>query len=163
MALRPDRIINDATIEHFMSATAERGGVVCLAVASPHAASGTAMDLAENTVAYAADASGQTPRGVLLNDVVNLDLTRQHANWHKDEVQVGGKVTVAPQCTVVTDWVYPGQTIIPGQRAYVADSGYFSNTDLTNDDGAVVHDRIVGTFVTGKNEDGFCRVRVNIQ
>ena len=162
MALRPDRIINDTTVEHFMNATAERGGIVCYAVASPHAASGAAMDLSENTVAYADDASGQAPRGVLLNDVVNLDLTRQHSNWHKDEVQVGGKVTVAPQATILTDWIYPGQTVTPGQVAYVADSGYISNTDLTNDDGST-HDRVVGSFVTGKDEDGFARVRVNIQ
>jgi ABC-type phosphate/phosphonate transport system ATPase subunit len=36
--------------------------------------------------------SGTKPAGLLLNDVVSLDLTRQHINWFRDEVQVGGNV-----------------------------------------------------------------------
>jgi Arc/MetJ family transcription regulator len=38
--------------------------------------------------------SGKVPVGLLLNDMVNIDLTRQHLNQHKDEVQKGGKVTL---------------------------------------------------------------------
>jgi hypothetical protein len=61
-------------------------------------------------------ASGAKPVGVLLNDVVNLDLTRQHINWHKDEVQQGGKVTLLQVGQVTTDSVTGA--IAAGEPAY---------------------------------------------
>ena len=60
----------------------------------------------DNAVALAtvkANPSGAYPLGVLLNDMVNLDLTRQHLNQHKDEVQKGGKITILRKGYVVTD------------------------------------------------------------
>ena len=99
MALKPDRVELLTDISFFMNTTATRGGVVSAVTAG----SGVSMDDANAVVAYATNPSGAKPIGVLLNDVVNLDLTRQHINWHKDEIQKGGKVTVLrqfpyPQC-----------------------------------------------------------------
>ena len=88
MALKPDRIELLTDVSFFMSTTAERGGVVSAVTATSGV--GVSMDDGNAVVAYAAVASGAKPVGVLLNDVVNLDLTRQHINWHKDETQVGG-------------------------------------------------------------------------
>ena len=90
MALKPDRIELLTNVSFFMNTTAERGGVVSAVTSG----SGVSMDDALAVVGYAAAASGAQPVGLLLNDVVNLDLTRQHINWHRDEVQVGGKVVV---------------------------------------------------------------------
>ena len=53
--------------------------------------SGASLDNG-TVVTYAAAPSGKVAVGVLLNDMVNIDLTRQHLNQHKDEVQKGGKV-----------------------------------------------------------------------
>ena len=50
------------------------------------------MDDVNAVVEYADSASGAA-LGILLNDVVDKDLTHCHINWHKDEMQVGGKVT----------------------------------------------------------------------
>jgi len=149
MALKPDRIEHLTDISFFMNTTAERGGVVSFVTGGV----GVAMDDADAVAAYAALASGSVPAGVLLNDVVNLDLTRQHINWHKDEVQVGGKVTLLRVGQVTTDLVNGNPSA--GDAAYVGPSGTISTTS-TN---AVK----IGTFLSGKDADGFAKVSVNIQ
>jgi hypothetical protein len=149
MALKPDRIEHLTDISFFMNTTAERGGVASFVTGGV----GVAMDDADAVVAYAAEASGNVPAGVLLNDVVNLDLTRQHINWHKDEVQVGGKVTLLRVGQVTTDLVDGDPSA--GDAAYVGPSGTVSTTS-TN---AVK----IGTFLSGKDADGFAKVSVNIQ
>jgi len=149
MALKPDRIEHLTDISFFMNTVAERGGVVSFVTSGV----GVSMDDANAVVAYAAAASGSVPAGVLLNDVVNLDLTRQHINWHKDEVQVGGKVTLLRVGQVTTDLVNGSPEA--GDSAYVGPSGTISTTS-TN---AVK----IGTFLSGKDADGYAKVSVNIQ
>lgn len=149
MALKPDRIEHLTDISFFMNTTAERGGVVSFVSGGV----GVSMDDADAVVAYAAAASGNVPAGVLLNDVVNLDLTRQHINWHKDEVQVGGKVTLLRVGQVTTNLINGNPSA--GNAAYVGPSGTISTTS-TN---AVK----IGTFLSGKDADGYAKVSVNIQ
>jgi hypothetical protein len=150
MALKSDRIEALTDISFFMNTTAERGGVVSAVTSG----SGVAMDDANAVVAYAAAASGAKPVGVLLNDVVDLDLTRQHINWHKDEVQVGGKVTVLRQGQVVTNMLVSGVTPTAGTPAYVGANGLIG-TSSTN---AVQ----IGSFLSGKDADGYAKLSVNI-
>ena len=153
MALKADRIELLTDISFFMNTTAERGGVAGIAVAGT-AGSGVSMDDANAVVAYVATVSGTRPLGVLLNDVVDLDLTRQHINWHKDEVQKGGKVTLLRNGQVTTDRLVAGITPTAGTPAYVGVSGLIG-TSSTN---AVQ----VGTFLSGKDSDGYAKVSVNI-
>ena len=150
MALKADRIELLTDVSFFMNTTAERGGVASVVTGG----SGVAMDDANAVVAYAAAVSGAKPIGVLLNDVVNYDLTRQHINWHKDEVQVGGKVTLLRQGQVTTDKVVSGATPTAGADAYVGPSGLVG-TSSTN---AVK----VGTFLSSKDSDGYVKLSVNI-
>lgn len=160
MALKADRRFVDGDISFFMNAVAERGGIVSM---TGTAASGAAMDQAESTVGYVADPSGVNALGVLMTDVVNLDLTRQHANWHKEEVQLGGKVNVWTKGTVVTDQIYPGHSPAPGGRAYVGHSGLLAASDVATDDTDLTGDtRVVGRWETAANEDGFAKVSVNL-
>ena len=156
MALKPDRIHIDSQIDFFMNEVAERGGIVCVSTVG----SGAAMDQAEQLATYAANPSGVGTLGMLTCDVVDLDLTRQHENWHKEEVQKGGKVTIWNKCTVVTDRVYPGVTPTAGQKAYVAHSGYIANSAVVSDDSDT--DPVVGKFLSTKDEDGYCKVAVNL-
>lgn len=121
MALKPDRVEQTTDISFFMNTVAERGGVVSAVTATTGV--GVSMDDANAVVAYAAVASGARPLGILLNDVVNLDLTRQHINWHKDEMQVGGKVTLLRQGQVTTNRLVAGITPSAGVDAYVGASG----------------------------------------
>jgi hypothetical protein len=150
MALKSDRIELLTDISYFMNTTAERGGVVSAVTSG----SGVSMDDANAVVAYADNASGAKPLGVLLNDVVDLDLTRQHINWHKDEMQVGGKVTILRQGQVTTNLLVAGITPSAGAPAYVGNSGLIG-TSSTN---AVQ----VGSFLSGKDADGYAKVSVNI-
>jgi hypothetical protein len=150
MALKPDRIELLTNVSFFMNTTAERGGVVSAVTSG----SGVSMDDALAVVGYAAAASGAQPVGVLLNDVVNLDLTRQHINWHRDEVQVGGKVVVLRNGEVVTNMLVSGITPNAGDAAYVGVSGLIG-TSSTNA-------AKVGQFLSKKDADGYARVSVNI-
>jgi hypothetical protein len=152
MALKSDRIELLTDISFFMNTTAERGGVVSAVTATTGV--GVSMDDANAVVAYAAAVSGSRPIGVLLNDVVDLDLTRQHINWHKDEVQVGGKVTLLRNGQVTTNQLVSGITPAAGTPAYVGTSGLIG-TSSTN---AVQ----IGTFLSGKDADGYAKVSVNI-
>jgi hypothetical protein len=153
MALKSDRIELLTDISFFMNTTAERGGIAGIAVGGT-AGSGVSMDDANAVVAYVAAVSGTRPLGVLLNDVVDLDLTRQHINWHKDEVQVGGKVTLLRNGQVTTNRLVAGVTPTAGTPAYVGASGLIG-TSSTN---AVQ----IGTFLSGKDADGYAKVSVNI-
>jgi hypothetical protein len=153
MALKSDRVEAYTDISFFCNdTTAERGGIVVFATGV--AGSGAAMDDSNAVVTYAATASGRVPAGLLLNDVVNLDLTRQHINWHKDEVQTGSKVTLLRQGQVVTDSIVSGVTVGPGSGAYVG-----ANGDLTT---VSTNSVKVGTFLSAKDADGYAKVDINL-
>jgi hypothetical protein len=152
MALKPDRIELLTDVSFFMTTTAERGGVASVVTATSGV--GVSMDDGNAVVAYAAVASGAKPVGVLLNDVVNLDLTRQHINWHKDETQVGGKVTLLRVGQVTTNQLVAGTTPSAGADAYVGVSGLIG-TSSTN---AVK----IGQFLSAKDTDGYAKVSVNL-
>jgi hypothetical protein len=149
MALKPDRIEFLTDISNFMNTTAERGGVVSFLSSGV----GASMDDGNAVVGYATLSSGTVPAGILLNDVVNYDLTKQHINWMKDEMQVGGKVTLLKIGQVTTDMVVGSP--VAGNSAYVGPSGLVS-VDSTNS-------IRVGTFLSGKDSDGFVKLSVNLQ
>ena len=150
MALKPDRIELLTDVSFFMNSTAERGGVACVVTAG----SGVSMDDANAVVEYAAAVSGK-PVGVLLNDVVDLDLTRQHINWYRDEVQKGGKVTLLRQGQVTTNRLVSGATPSAGVDAYVGASGLIGTSNASN---AVK----IGQFLSAKDADGYAKVSVNL-
>src|SRR6185436_20597495 len=117
MALLADRkpVFGGDRIDFFMSATAERGGIVSYSTAG----SGAAMDQAAQLAQYAATASGSVPIGILMNDVVNNDLTRQKLNPYKDEVQVNSKVTIWEKGEVLTNIIQPGISVSAGDKAWL--------------------------------------------
>jgi hypothetical protein len=157
MALKGDRYELETTIDFFMSdLTAERGGIASLSTAG----SGAALDQSAALVTYAAEQSGVRPMGVLLNDIVNIDQTRQHINFHKNEVQTGGKVTLLKKGWIVTNRIDPHATIAAGEPAYVGPSGYTSNTAVGGDD--PVGSKRLGQFDSIVDEDGYAKISVNI-
>jgi len=156
MALKADRNELDVDISYFMNETAERGIIVSVSTVG----SGAAMDQAGALVAIKdAHATTTIPVGVLLNDVVNLDLTRQHINWHKDEVQKGGKVSILKKGYVVTDQIVGTPDL--GALAYLDDAsatGKFATAAEVSDG-----DRnVVGRFMSKKDEDGYVKVEINL-
>jgi hypothetical protein len=153
MALKTDRSHGASDISFFANAVAERGGVMTLSTAG----SGAAMDQAGAVVAYSVDPSGKEPIGVLMGDVVNYDLTRQKVNVYKEETQLGGKVTLWTQCVVNTNMIKTGITPAGGNIAYLSGSGLLTNVNI----GSVQTPR-VGKFLSTKDEDGYCKVSINV-
>ena len=155
MALKADRHELDVDISFFYNEdVATRGGVVVLDTVG----SGAAMDQAGAKVKYAVATNALFPVGILLNDVVNLDLTRQHINWHKDEVQKGGKVSILKKGWVVTNMI--AGTPAAGLGAFVDDgtAGYIA-TAAEVADGKYIQ---IGRFMSSKDEDGYAKVEVNL-
>ena len=158
MALKADRHEQTTDISFFYTAgTATRGGVVVLDAVL---ASGAAMDQGVNQVKYAQASATSVPVGILLNDVVDKDLTRTHLNWYKDEVQKGGKVTVMTQGYVLTNNI-DSVTVTPGQVAYASATNAGNLTNVAA--GAVASGNLaVGRFMTAKDSDGYAKVFVNL-
>ena len=148
MALRPDRNEHLTDLSFFMNETAERGIMVTAATQG----SGAAMDDSAAAVQVANNTS-EIPVGLLLNDVVNLDLTRQHINYAKDEVQQGSKVLLLRVGTVTTDQI--SGSITMGDPAHFGADGKLV--------GSVTTSIQVGRFLSKKDADGFAKVAINIQ
>jgi len=149
MALKSDRHELQTDISFFYNeGTAGRGGVVV----HDTVGSGAAMDQGVNLVKY--DVAGGQAVGILLNDVVNKDLTRTHLNQYKDEVQKGGKVTVLRKGWVVTNSV--DGTPVAGSGAYVSTT-VAGNITMETDEG-----ELIGRFLSNPDADGYCKVEVNL-
>lgn len=153
MALKSDRIEINSRIDFFMNETAERGGIVSFLTSG----SGAAMDQALQLCTYAASQSGKMPIGLLMGDMVNLDLTRQKLNPYKEEVQKGGKVTIWDKGEVVTNWLVPAISVTAGNAAYLGPSGLITNVNTGHKDSPRV-----GTFMSTKDVDGYAKVAVNL-
>ena len=155
MALKSDRYELQTDISFFYNAgTATRGGVV---VHDTTAGSGAAMDQGVNLVKYAQVTGTSRPVGILLNDVVNKDLTRTHLNQHKNEVQKGGKVTVLRKGYVVTNNITGDPAA--GDPAYAC---HVTAGNLRKDSPGSSGVLEVGRFLSSKDEDGYAKVEVNL-
>lgn len=157
MALKADRYEESTDISFFYNEdVATRGGVVVLDAAL---ASGAAMDQGGSKVMYKQATATDVPVGILLNDVVNKDLTRTHLNQYKDEVQKGGKVTVMTRGWVVTSNITGSPA--PGQVAY-ADSATAGNISVLAGTAAASGNLAVGRFMSQKDADGYAKVFINL-
>ena len=158
MALKSDRSTLQTDISFFMNEAATRGGVAALSTGG----SGASMDNGAALVTYSTNPSGKVPMGLLINDMVDIDLTRQHLNQHKDEVQKGGKVTLLTKGWVVTSNL-EGTAPNAGDLAYLGHSGNLSTTDLSSDDtDADGSTRIVGRFTSDVDQNGYAKVFIDL-
>ena len=186
MALKPDRNVLEDDISHFYASsllntsTDDRGGIVVATGTAGTAPSGAAMDQSVNQCVYVAAPSGHHPLGMLMVDVVNIDLTRQILNPFKSEAQVGDKVVLMRKGYAVTNKIIAGgaggavNTPTQGAAAYCGPSG-----NLTADQGIVwatgykhgteaggygfkTQFPRVGTFMSKVDEDGYAKVYVDL-
>ena len=156
MALKPDRVEFLTDLSFFMNVTGERGRVVI----HDTGGSGSAMDDSSAVVKFPttnADVSGANPAGLLVNDVVDIDLTRQHINFDKDEVQKGGKVLILRQGTVVANNISGTPTV--GAKAYYDALGHLTATRRVE---GAANSTQVGRFLSIKDADGYAKVEINI-
>ena len=150
MALKADRQIDSVEIGFYVNEVAEKG----LIVVPLTAGSGIALDSSLNVATVSADASGVNPLGMLMNDFVSIDVTKQYLNYHKDQAVLGSKATIMTKGWAVTNKVTG--TPSAGETAVLAASGYV--TDGTD---AVATPK-VGKFRSSVNEDGFIRLYVDL-
>ena len=162
MALKADRYELETDVSFFSNnAATTRGGLV---IHDSTAGSGAAMDqgvalVKEADLAYAGT---DIPVGILLNDIVNKDLTRTHLNHFKDEVQLGGKVTILRKGWVVTNKI-DGVTVVAGEIAYGSTAGTVGNlTNLCPGNAVASGNYAIGRFLSAKDEDGYAKVEVNL-
>jgi hypothetical protein len=158
MALRSDRHEAITDISFFMDATGTRGRIVKYDVTS--SGTGASMDDADAKVtpvlaAGEAHGTGVIVAGLLLNDVVNKDLSQTHLNRHLDEVQVGSKVRLLKRGWVVTDVIHANSWPNPGAAAYFTLDGVLT----TDSDNGVTQ---VGRFAGLADSDGFAKVFIDI-
>jgi hypothetical protein len=147
MALKSDRNEVQTDISFFYNAAATTRG--CLVAHGATAGTGATMDDGANLCVKSTSAA---PLGILLNDVVDKDLTRTHLNQHKDEVQKGGKVTILRKGYVVTNNVTGSPSA--GDTAY--------QCETTAGNVATSGTNVVGAFLSGKDGDDYCKVEVNL-
>lgn len=154
MALKGDRYIVTGRPDFFLDEVAERGGILVVSTVG----SGAALDQAQQLSTYAANSSGKVPLGVLMGDMVNIDLTKYKLNQHRDESQKGGKVWIADRGWVRTNMVIgsPGA----GVNAYLSSSGFVTSTLDTN--GGTAATPLVGRFMSRADEDGYIKLEVNL-
>ena len=154
MALKGSREEHITTNTYRMNEVAEAGIGVWMSTAG----SGIALDSASQLATGAGTPTSGTARflGMLMTDMVNIDQTKQHINWHKDEVQQGNPVRIMRDGWAVTNRVYPGVTPTAGQTAYVYHSGFFTNVNNSDENTEV------GFFETIKDEDGYAAIYVKV-
>lgn len=154
MALKPDKQIDAYELGYFINEVATRGVIVSKSTA----ASGAQLDDADALVTVKAASSGALPIGVLLGDVVDIDLTRQPVNWHKQQLVKGDKAPIATKGWVVTNAVVSATA---GTQAVLASSGYVTNRAVGNS-----HDEnlnpTVGRFRSDKDQNGYARLYVDL-
>jgi len=91
--------------------------------------------------------------------MVNIDLTRQHLNQHKDEVQKGGKVTLLYKGFVVTNSLEG--TPAGGDLAYLGHSGKLASpTAAASISGGSANK--VGRFISDVDQNGYAKVYIDL-
>lgn len=159
MALLGDRHEFLTDVSYFMNEVAEPGGIASVSTAG----SGAALDQSAALVTYAANSSGATPVGIVLMEMVNYDLTRQHLNPYKEQVQIGGKMALGREGWWVTDMIIGTPAV--GDYAVLGSSGYVypltkANSVTSAWNKALNHK--VGEFMSTKNEDGYAKLFVSL-
>ena len=157
MALKGDRYLAITEIGFFMDQVAERGGVAVMKTAG----SGAALNQQAAEVEYVADPSGKYPVGLLLDDMVDKDLTRTHLNFQKSEHQKGSKVGLLRDGWVVTNLLYSATGVlhvpVAGAKAYLGPSG-----TLTAYQGGDLENPAVGRWESTLDEDNYAKVYIKL-
>lgn len=155
MALKPLRTEGDVRVDAFLNEVAERGRMLVWDTTTSGLGD---MDDAGNLLKVPTISSGnQTPAGVLLCDMVDIDLSRYRLNEHQNEMQKNSKVARLLKGFVKTNCIVAGVNPVPGSGAYFTTSGEFTMTQPSNS----AHS-LCGRFGSAKDEDGYAIVEINL-
>ena len=154
MALKGDREIIETDITLTCESVTERGVALVYRTVGSGIAIGNSAGKAELVV----NPSGSKVAGLLLNDVVDIDVTRFRLCPHKDERLVGSRSTLLRKGRVTTNKVTGTPT--SGATAYLALNGNLTPTRSAT--GGIVATPKVGVFAGAKDQDGFAAVDVDL-
>lgn len=154
MALKPDYELIESSINWSCEAVAERGTVLVLHTSG----SGVAIGATSGKGTLASSASGTKVLGYLMHDVVSLDETRYHRNFHKNERLTGEKVEIGRKGWVVTNKVTGTPAV--GDTAYLTSNGVVTPT--VSSTGGTSATPKVGWFASTLDADGYARVEFNL-
>lgn len=149
--LKPDRSYNiaDSEISFYMGETADQGILVAYPTGDVQPP-GLDDDANYAVVPTSVD---QKPVGILMDTVVNEDLTRVELRSHLREVQINNKVEIVREGWFITNKLSDGITPTAGDDLYFAVNGLF-----TTETGS----EKVGSFESSKSADGYARIRLKI-
>ena len=154
MALRPDKYIIESDGTCYLNDVAAKGVILVYSTAG----SGAALGDSRNLVTLAASASGTKVAGILQQDFVNIDETRFHINWHKEEQNIGDNCDMGKKGWWHTDKVTGSPTV--GDKAYLTANGVVTPTISST--GGLVATPLVGEFGGAKDEHGFVKLILNL-
>lgn len=155
MALKSDRNVLDTEISLTCNTVTAKGLVVCHTTT----ASGVGNET-PGIVSAVPNPSGFKVVGILLSSFVDIDQTRQHRNFMKDEQIIGEKAPILRKGYVVTNSLASNITVLAGQKAYLTASGTLTN--IVSATGGEVATPLVGEFSTKVDEDGYAKVTINL-
>lgn len=150
MALKPDRNIVVTDISNICSIAIEKGEVLVFGVSG----SGALLnDVA--SVTRASNPSGLVPAGVSLANMVSIDITRQHRNFHNDEQLIGEKLPLLTKGWIVTDKIASAANPSVGETAYLTANGELTDAQTSGTPK-------VGQFLGAKDSDGYVKVFIDL-
>ena len=150
MALKPDRNIVVTDISNICTIAIQKGEVLVFGVSG----SGALLnDVA--SVTRATNPSGLVPAGVSLANMVSIDITRQHRNFHNDEQLIGEKLPLLTKGCIVTDKISSGATPAVGETAYLTANGELTDAQTSGTPK-------VGQFLGAKDSDGYVKVFIDL-
>jgi hypothetical protein len=156
MAIKGDRQVDSVEVGYYLNSATSQGVIVSISTAG----SGIALDDPNSLLTVPASSSGAKPVGMLLTEVVSLDLTRTPINWHRDQINIGGKVTVMTKGWAVTDQLTGTPTA--GQRAVLSSSGAITGIAYGSTTYNEAANPDLGRFRSTKNENGFAKVYIDL-
>lgn len=156
MALKGDRATYVEDIQHTCDAAAEAGQLLIKGTQPSGHAIGQGindMNPVATPVGTGNPASGAKVLGVLMTDVVSVDTTRYHRNFHNNEQLVNEPVNLLRDGWVWTNRI--NGTPVADDIAYIGQSGNFAT-------GQVNSIPAVGKFETAKDSNGYAKVVIKI-
>jgi hypothetical protein len=99
----------------------------------------------------------------LLDDVVNIDQTRQHINYYRSEVQKGGKVAILTRGWVVTNMFVGSVSITNGNEyLYMGGSGLLDTGKVADTVAGSPTQNSVGRLLSKLDQDGYAKVLISL-
>lgn len=135
-----ERFESEIDIRWFVSETTQRGTVM-------------GASKKDNLVVPYHKGLGGAPIGILLSDVVNKDLSKQHLNFYNGEVQQGGKVQILRR----------GQIMVKMAKSLRMPYGQPIYVDRKS--GSITWKKTgprIGTLARNQGSDGWCSVSIEI-